>query len=112
MAARKHAPFRPEAPERILVEDLVKNGRKRYAWRMVDGVPALVVVALRFTVAADAGEDDRAFEQRMIRHCLALADGGFPVVVMDLESRDQQGKRPWALFECSTPAAKLQPIDV
>ena len=84
------------------VQDLARNGRKQYAWRCVDGIDKLVLVGLRFTVAANAGEDVYDFEQRVLRYCVALTALGFPVVTMELEQRAHQQKPPWAVIECRT----------
>ncbi len=60
------------------VQELARNGRRRYEWRLVDGARTLVVVGLRFTVPAHDGETDEQFEARMLALCATLAALGFP----------------------------------
>ena len=92
------------------VQELARNGRRRYEWRLVDGARTLVVVGLRFTVPAHDGETDEQFEARMLALCATLAALGFPVVVLDVEGREHAHKRPWALFECRTPADRFERV--
>ena len=87
-----------------VIEKLVENGCKQYGWRDVDGVPALCVIGVAFTIVAN-NEDKAAFERKMEAFARGITKRGYPVEKMKVEQRE--GKRPWASFECQTPQYRL-----
>ena len=93
------------------LRELAENGRKEFAWRLVEGQPRLVVVVIGFTIAGLEHELYDRFEQRMLRFAQTLGKLGHPVIGLVLQRRRAQGKRHWAEFVCATPEARL-PVPV
>ncbi len=87
-----------------VIDALVRNGRKHWAWRCVDGVLVLVVVGLTFTMVPEDGDDKATFEAKMLAFARGLARLGYPLAGDDSLSIEQRaGGRPWANFEVRTP---------
>jgi hypothetical protein len=106
MAEKKRSSGRRE-DDRRAPRDMAENGRETYGWRLVDGRPALVVVAVGFVVVADPDERFDAFRARMLRFAERLAELDYPVLSLTFQRREEQRKLPWAEFNCATPEARL-----
>ena len=87
--------------------ELAENGREVYDWRIVDGRPTLVVVAVGFTLIAWDRESYEDFRARMLRYAGCFTDMEFPVTRLTLVRREEHGKPPYAQFDCDTPEAAL-----
>jgi hypothetical protein len=63
---------------------LTENGREVLGWRVVDGEPVLVVVAIGFVIVAQPSEDFEVFRARMLRFASRLAAMRYPVLHLTL----------------------------
>jgi hypothetical protein len=106
MAEKKRSSGRADG-KRLAPRDMAENGRETYGWRVVDGRPALVVVAVGFVVVARPDESFAAFRERTLRFAAGLAELDYPVLSLTFQRREEQRKLPWAEFNCATPEARL-----
>lgn len=99
----RHARFHPSP-----ADALTENGSEAYAWRVLDGVPRLVVVRIGFTLRGNDHEDFASFKGRMLTFAAQLTqECGYAVTSLLLHRRAAQNKTPWAEFDCLTPEYHL-----
>lgn len=88
---------------------LTENGSEEYGWRVLHGVPRLVVIRISFTLRGDDHEAFDTFKQRMLGFAAQLTEEcGYTVTSLHLNRRAAQNKTPWAAFDCLTPEFYLR----